>query len=330
MSKLPVRPYRFRRGEQRVALKRTLHVELLEARLLLSGSGIPRPTDGTTASLIASVASSTPVLTTIAVSPAKASVDCYTTQQFTAVGLDQVGNRLLKQPTFTWKASSGTITSTGLFTPSTRAGSVTITASSGSKRGTTTVTVFDAPPTVATPAAATVNSNGKTAAFSVLGADDGGEAKLRYTWAVTTLPKGAPAPTFSVNGSNAAENSTVTFGAVGTYSLSVTITDALGLSTKSNVTFAVQPIATTIIAVSPATVIVESMGTQQFGVTCTDQFGKSFTPQANVVWSATRGSITPAGLFTAPGPSGNAPSCVLSPIQPNPPSRRRTSFATNV
>ena len=85
----------------------------------------------------------------------------------------------------------------------------------------------------------------------------------------------------------------------------MTITDALGLSTKSNVTFAVQPIATTIIAVSPATVIVESMGTQQFGVTCTDQFGKSFTPQANVVWSATRGSITPAGLFTAPGPSGS-------------------------
>ena len=194
MSKLPVRPYRFRRGEQRVALKRTLHVELLEARLLLSGSGIPRPTDGTTASLIASVASSTPVLTTIAVSPAKASVDCYTTPQFTAVGLDQVGNRLLKQPTFTWKASSGTITSTGLFTPSTRAGSVTITASSGSKRGTTTVTVFDAPPTVATPAAATVNSNGKTAAFSVLGADDGGEAKLRYTWAVTTLPKRRTGP----------------------------------------------------------------------------------------------------------------------------------------
>ena len=179
MSKLPVRPYRFRRGEQRVALKRTLHVELLEARLLLSGSGIPRPTDGTTASLIASVASSTPVLTTIAVSPAKASVDCYTTQQFTAVGLDQVGNPLLKQPTFTWKASSGTITSTGVCSPLLpEPGSVTITASSGSNRGTATVTVFDAPPTVATPAAATLNSNGKTAAFSVLGADDGGESNF--------------------------------------------------------------------------------------------------------------------------------------------------------
>ena len=48
--------------------------------------------------------------------------------------------------------------------------------------------------------------DGTTTALSVLGADDGGEANLTYTWAATTLPGGGHAPTFSANGTNAAKN----------------------------------------------------------------------------------------------------------------------------
>src|SRR5262249_3157154 len=45
------------------------------------------------------------------------------------------------------------------------------------------------PPTVATAAAATPNPvTGTTTNLSVLGADDGGEANLRYTWAVSSGP----------------------------------------------------------------------------------------------------------------------------------------------
>ena len=66
------------------------------------------------------------------------------------------------------------------------------------------------PPTVATPAAATPNPvTGTSTALSVLGADDGGEANLTYTWIATGTP---PAPvSFSVNGTNGAKNTTATF-----------------------------------------------------------------------------------------------------------------------
>jgi hypothetical protein len=253
--------------------------------------------------LISAAASVKPVLTKITVSPAGASVDCYAAQQFTAVGLDQFGSPLATQPTFTWKVSAGEITSAGLFTPSARVGSVTITAASGSIRGSTVASVFDCPPTVATEPSVTLNpATGKTAALSVLGACDGGEAKLRYTWAVTTHPKGAPAAKFSANGSNAAKNSTVTFGAAGSYVLDVTITDVLGFSTTNSVPVVVRPMVAKI-AVHPATATVESLGIQRFIARCSDQFGKSFVPPAGVVWSATGGGITPAGVFTAPGPS---------------------------
>ena len=249
-----------------------------------------------------------PALTNIVVSPATGNMALLSTQTFTAVAQDQFGSPLTAQPTARGRPVRVSITTGGggFFTAPGTPGSVTITATSGSIQSTANVTVYnDHPPTVATAATATLNPTGTTAAFSVLGADDDGESYLSYTWSTTAAPSGAPSPTFSVNGTNAAKNTTVTFGAVGTYHLTATIADAGGLSVTSNATVVVQPIATTIIAVSPATVTVESMGMQQFGVTCTDQFGKPFTPQANVVWSATGGGITSAGLFTAPGPSGS-------------------------
>src|SRR5260370_36147573 len=49
----------------------------------------------------------TPVLTTITVSPASASVQTGKTQQFTATGLHQFGNPINPQPTFTWPVSGG-------------------------------------------------------------------------------------------------------------------------------------------------------------------------------------------------------------------------------
>jgi hypothetical protein len=98
-----------------------------------------------------------------------------------------------------------------------------------------------APPTVAAPAAADPNPvvSGTTAALSVLGADDQGEANLTYTWTATAVPDGAGAPTFSINGTNAAKNTTVTFAQPGNYTFRVTITDANGLSVTSSVNVSV-------------------------------------------------------------------------------------------
>ena len=97
--------------------------------------------------------------------------------------------------------------------------------------GTQTV---NAAPTVATPASASpAVLMGATASLSVLGADDGGEANLAYTWSIQSKPVGAVNPTFSVNATNAAKNTTAKFTHTGAYTFLVTIRDAAGLTAVS-------------------------------------------------------------------------------------------------
>jgi hypothetical protein len=89
--------------------------------------------------------SAPPVLTTISVSPSSASVTTGGTQPFTATGLDQFGQPMNPQPTFTWSVSGGgTISATGVFTAG-AVGSFTVTATSGSVTGTASVTVTSTP-----------------------------------------------------------------------------------------------------------------------------------------------------------------------------------------
>ncbi|MBN2579840.1 MAG: fibronectin type III domain-containing protein, partial [Pirellulales bacterium] len=91
-------------------------------------------------------------------------------------------------------------------------------------------------PTVDAPAAAAPNPvTGTTAVLSARGADDHGEANLTYTWTATSKPTGAPNPTYSRNGTNAAQSTTVTFGLSGNYTFRVTMTDTGGLSVTSTV-----------------------------------------------------------------------------------------------
>jgi hypothetical protein len=87
----------------------------------------------------------TPVLTTITVSPASASVQTGGTQQFTATGLDQFGKALSPQPTFSWSVGGGvgTIGAAGLFSATTAGGPFAVTAASGGVSGIASVTVTD-------------------------------------------------------------------------------------------------------------------------------------------------------------------------------------------
>ena len=80
-------------------------------------------------------------LTSIAVSPASVTVNVGGTQQFAATAKDQFGNALATQPSFTWAATAGTITTGGLFTAPTTTGSVTVTATSGSCKSSANVNV---------------------------------------------------------------------------------------------------------------------------------------------------------------------------------------------
>jgi hypothetical protein len=79
--------------------------------------------------------------TSISVTPGSVTVAAGAKQQFSAKMLDQFQNVLATQPAVTWAASGGSITTSGLLTSPTAAGSYTITAKSGSLTGTATAIV---------------------------------------------------------------------------------------------------------------------------------------------------------------------------------------------
>ena len=79
-----------------------------------------------------------PVLTTINVSPTNTSIDQGSNQQFTAQGFDQNGD--LMSASFTWSASGGSISTSGLYT-GTSTGNFTVTAASEGIQGNASITV---------------------------------------------------------------------------------------------------------------------------------------------------------------------------------------------
>ena len=247
-------------------------------------------------------------LTSIAISPSSAALNENQTQQFTAVAKDQFGDPMSTQPSFTWSEVTGvgSIDTTGLYTAPYGTGSATIQAASGAVSNTATITVTNAPPTIATHASATPSPvTGLTTVLSVLGADDGGENNLTYSWSVTSQPPSSN-PAIAPNGNNAAKNATVTFDTAGTYTFLVTINDGTHQVTDS-VTVVVNQTLTTI-TVSPATQTLNENDTQQFTAVAYDQFHNAMTVQPSFTWSKTAGvgSLNGTGVYTAPYGTGSA------------------------
>ena len=142
---------------------------------------------------------------------------------------------------------------------------------------------------------------GTTALISVLGADDGGEPALTYSWSLA----GAPTSLFSVagNGSNAGKSAAITFTKAGTLPLRATITDAGGRSVTSDLTVVVSQILSTLV-ISPASATVANGGSVDFTAVGTDQFGTAIAAEPTVIWTVLSGpgTIDANGLFTSPGP----------------------------
>lgn len=169
-------------------------------------------------------------------------------------------------------AGSYTLTPTGgayTFVPATRAVTVATTPLTGQDF---TTTVVNHPPTIVTAAAASPNpvTTGTTTQLTVLGADDSGEAGLTYTW---STPSSWPV-NFSANGTNAAKSTTVTFTGTGTYVFECLISDAGGLSVRSQVSVVVQGVSTSL-SVSPSTANLLTGATRTFSANLLDQFGRS-------------------------------------------------------
>ena len=127
------------------------------------------------------------VLTSLAVSPASPQLSEGATQAMTAQGFDQFNQPFVATVTWTSSATSvGAINpSTGLFT-AVAAGTTTVTATSGSVTGATTVTVTPAPPVLTsisvTPQTSTVLAGG-TIDFSAQGLDQNSAPfSTTFTW----------------------------------------------------------------------------------------------------------------------------------------------------
>jgi alpha-L-arabinofuranosidase len=163
--------------------------------------------------------------------------------------------------------------------------------------------------TVAVAAAATPNPvTGTTTNLSVLGAQGGSDAGLTYTWSVTSAPAGALTPTFSINGTNDAKNTTATFFSAGNYAFLVTIEDTLDVTTTSSVIVTVSPTATNL-TINPSTSVIGDNASKQFTAVVYDQFGGVMTPAPTITWSLQAGSvgmITSGGSFSSPGVLGSA------------------------
>src|SRR5262249_19101457 len=187
------------------------------------------------------------------------------------------------------------------FTPTVANGKVYV----GTANGVAAFGLLSQGPTVVTPASASPNPvSGTTTALSVLGADPADpESALSYTWAATAVPPGAAAPSFSVNGTNAAKDTTARFAAAGNYTFGVTITDPAGLTATSTVNVTVNQTLTSIAVVPPAATVIAG-GTQQFAAVARDQFGATLSAQPSFTWSLAPGglgAIGPTGLYAAPG-----------------------------
>jgi hypothetical protein len=152
-------------------------------------------------------------------------------------------------------------------------------------------------PASASPSAVT----SKTAMLSVQGGDDGGAAGLTYTWSALSGPASAPLPAYSINGTNAAQKTHVTFYKAGTYVLRATIADSTGKTISSDVSVTVAQTLTSI-AITPSNPNVADGSTLQFQATAKDQFGAVMNTQPSWTWRLVSGvgSLSNSGLFSAP------------------------------
>ena len=223
--------------------------------------------DGPTGRGSIATVTAAPVLTSITVSPASASVQTNATRQFSATGFDQFGQPLSQQPTFTWSVSGGgSITQSGLFTAgATAGGPFTVTAASGAVQpGTASVTVT-APPVLSSitisPTTASVQTGGSQQ-FTATGRDQNGQPLSQQ-----------PTFTWSVSGGGTITQSGL-FTADATAGGPFTVTAASGVVTPGTASVTVtSPPPDFVIAATPAGQSVRRGGTATYAVTISPQNG---------------------------------------------------------
>lgn len=234
------------------------------------------------------------VLTSIAVTPATASVAAGKTQQFTATGTYNNGTTQNLTNSATWTSSAisiATVNSAGLAT-SIKVGTATITATSGTISGsaTLTVTVATLSSIAVTPSTASIGV-GSTQQFTATGTYSDGSTKNLTISAGWTSSSTAIATVGQHTGL-----------ATGVKAGTATITANSG-TIKGSATLTVTPVLTSI-AVTPGTATIPNGTTQQFTATGTYSDGSTQNLTNTVTWSSsltTVATIAAGGLATGAG-----------------------------
>ena len=177
-----------------------------------------------------------------------------------------------------------------------------MTATNGTRTGTATVSVVTGPQIIGI--SATLNqTTGTSAALSVALTDDIPISDIACTWSVLDPKPGNVE--FAINGTTAAQTTTVFFHAIGSYQLQVTAFDPRGPQVTSAVTVQVVSIPLNV-AVTPALVTLHTDEQATFTAAVRDQFGALMTSPPTITWNTNGGTISSAGVFTAGATLGNA------------------------
>ena len=183
---------------------------------------------------------------------------------------------------------------------------VGLAVSSGTSAATSTASFsnFAGPALTAGPTASPQPVTGTTANLSVAASETG--SSLIYTWSAVSVPTGVAAPTFSLNGTSAAANTTATFFGAGIYQFLVTVTDSDNITATALLGVAVNQTPTNV-SINPTSVSLEENTKEVFTATATDQFGVAVVPV--FAWSLASGAGTmnsSFGLYTSPAATGVA------------------------
>jgi hypothetical protein len=224
------------------------------------------------------------------ISPSNASVHTDETLTFSALGVHQDGST--SAPPVTWSVTGGAISQTGVYTPAAATGTFAVTASvsGGSVTASAPVTVLPATSPIVnltmSPGSASLYTGG-TQPFVVTAArQDGSTLSPSVMWSAT-------GGTVSSGGLYTAGGTAGTFRVIAVL-LGGTLADTSAVTISTPVLQAV--------ILSPASSSVILGGTRQFSVS--GQWNNGATTAPVVTYSATGGSITAGGLYTAGGTAG--------------------------
>jgi hypothetical protein len=234
------------------------------------------------------VAITAPTVTAISVTPATATLQSAATQQFTASATLSNGTTQ-SSPSVTWSATGGTISTAGLYTASGASGTFLVIAASANGVADTsaiTITVPTITVITVTPPTASLNA-GQTQQFTASATLSNGSTQNNpsVTWSST-------GGTISTGGLYTAGNAAGSYQVIGR--------SANGVADTSAITITV--LTVTVITVTPSTASLQTGQTQQFSASATLSNGTTQNNPA-VIWSATGGTISTGGLYTA----GNTP-----------------------